>query len=101
LLYRYGAINVDELTRRFVVSGGEEVKVSLWEEGVKDGTKVFVIEETKSRIYKNDFKEFDGDTDKSIRALQTDTPVYKFVFGFHIPSFAEEEAKDNDIKPIA
>jgi len=68
-LYRHESVNLDELTRKFVVSDGEEVEVNLYGEGVKDGAKVFVVGEAKSGIYKNDVEKFDENADKFIRTL--------------------------------
>ncbi|MEM2720266.1 MAG: hypothetical protein QXU49_05720, partial [Candidatus Caldarchaeum sp.] len=78
---------------------GEEIEVNLYGEGEKDGRKLVIIGEAKSRIYKREVEAFDAWAEKIAATIGQET--YKFMFGYLIHPSAEEEGRKRKIKLIA
>jgi predicted nuclease with TOPRIM domain len=53
-LEKHGGIRVASLERRFFLVGAEELEVDLYGEGTRDGERVVVVGEVKSRIHGRD-----------------------------------------------
>jgi len=99
-LYRHEGIVVDDLVRRFFIVDGKEVEVNLYGEGLREGVKVVVLGEVKSRIYEGDVKDFDRSVEK-LSSLFADENIYKLMFGYYIHPSAEHEAEKRKITLIA
>lgn len=98
-LYRHEGILVDELTRKFFTVDGEEIEINLYGEGSKEGMKVIIVGEVRSRIYAGDVESFDKLVER-IKATIADR-IYKLMFGYYIHPSAEYEAKSRGITLIA
>ncbi|MCC6034468.1 MAG: hypothetical protein LM567_03085 [Desulfurococcaceae archaeon] len=94
-LSRYMGIKVENLNRAFFEREGRIVEVDLFGEGIdeKNGGKVLIIGEVKSRIHGNDVKTFHEKTIKLLEELkETRTPLL-IIFGLYTHPTAEMEAK--------
>jgi len=98
-LLRHEEINIESLERKFLEVNGELIEVNLYGEGEKNGLKITVIGEAKSRIYEKDVKDFCKKISMLEKTLKP--PVYKLMFGFLIHPTAEKEAEAYGIKLIA
>jgi len=98
-LLRHEKINIESLERKFLEVNGELIEVNLYGEGEKNGLKITVIGEAKSRIYEKDVKDFCKKISRIEKTLKP--PVYKLMFGFLIHPTAEKEAEAYGIKLIA
>ncbi len=98
-LYRNEGINLDSIERRFFKVNGEEIEVNLYGEGLKDGKKITLLGEAKSRIYKDDVKRFHERIDKLIGIFREE--IYLLMFAYLIHPSAEAESKVRGIKLIA
>ncbi|MEM2237370.1 MAG: hypothetical protein QW351_03225 [Candidatus Caldarchaeum sp.] len=94
-----GIVMAEEFTRKWITVDGEEIEVNLYGEGEKDGRKLVIIGEAKSRIYKREVEAFDACAEKIAANISQQT--YKFMFGYLIHPTAEEEARKRKIKLIA
>ncbi len=98
-LHRNEGIIVKELERRFFVADGEEIEVNLYGEGIRNGKKVVVIGEVKSRIYGDDVWDFYSKIEKIKHLIKED--VFRVMFGYLIHPSAEERAKKLGIAVVA
>lgn len=89
LAQRYG-ITVALLERRFFLVDGEEVEVDFYGEGMRDGQRVAVIGEVRTRIYGRDV-EAAVRTAERLRLQVPGVPVV-VLFGFVIHPSAREAA---------
>ncbi|MEM1950163.1 MAG: hypothetical protein QXY50_06830 [Candidatus Caldarchaeum sp.] len=94
-----GIVMAEEFTRKWITVDGEEIEVNLYGEGEKDGRKLVIIGEAKSRIYKREVEAFDAWAEKIAATIGQET--YKFMFGYLIHPSAEEEGRKRKIKLIA
>jgi len=94
-----GIVMAEEFTRKWITVDGEEIEVNLYGEGEKDGRKLVIIGEAKSRIYKREVEAFDAWAEKIAATIGQET--YKFMFGYLIHPTAEEEGRKRKIKLIA
>ncbi|MEM4274239.1 MAG: hypothetical protein QW420_07785 [Candidatus Caldarchaeum sp.] len=99
LLRHEGIKMADEFVRRWVVVEGGEIEVNLYGEGFRDGEKITIIGEAKSRIYRNEVISFDRWASLVEKALGG--TVYKFMCGYLVHPSAEEEARKRRITLIA
>ncbi|GBC69546.1 hypothetical protein HRbin01_01245 [archaeon HR01] len=99
LLRHEGIKMVDEFVRRWVAVDGEEIEVNLYGEGFRNGEKITIIGEAKSRIYRNEVVGFDRWASLVEKALGG--TVYKFMCGYLVHPSAEDEAKKRRITLIA
>ena len=79
---------------------GELVEVNLYGEAIKDGKKIVVVGEVKSRIYDKDVKRFIKTLEKIESSLK-DREILPLMFGFLIHPSAQQKAKEKKIRLIA
>lgn len=89
-LERHFNIQIDELERRFFVVDSEEIEMNIYGEGKKNGKKVVILGEVKSRIYDREVEGFIQDVSKLLPVLKGKGGVFKVMFGYLIhPSAAK------------
>jgi hypothetical protein len=93
-LREYG-VEVERLERRYFFLDGEEIEVNLYGEGLRDGRKILIIGESKSRIYSNDVEKFNTHAEKI--KVHTAMEIFKLMFGFAIHPSALREAENFNI----
>ncbi|MHA1469561.1 MAG: hypothetical protein ACTSSP_03245 [Candidatus Asgardarchaeia archaeon] len=98
-LYRHESIDIDSLDRKFFKIDAEEIEINLYGAGNKNGKRIVVIGECKSRIYRSDVEKFGSVVDR-LREIISDE-IYALMFGYWIHPSAEEEAKKRKITLIA
>jgi len=98
-LYKHEKIEVEEFTRKFIIIDGEEIEINLYGEGRKEGAKIIILGEVRSRIYLNDVERFSKIVEKIKKKIEGNT--YELMFGYYIHPSAEEEAKKKKISLIA
>jgi len=98
-LYKHEKIEVEEFTRKFIIIDGEEIEINLYGEGRKEGTKIIILGEVRSRIYLSDVENFSKIIEKIKKKIEGNT--YELMFGYYIHPSAEEEAKKKKISLIA
>ncbi|MCS7133477.1 MAG: hypothetical protein NZ921_01570 [Candidatus Caldarchaeum sp.] len=99
-LLRHEGIRVDgEFVRRWFVVDGEELEVNLYGEGEREGRRLFLLGDVKSRIYRREVEAFDDRAEKVAKTVGGD--VYKFMFGYLIHPSAEEEGRRRRVALIA
>ncbi len=99
-LERHYNIYVDELNRKFFrVNKKTQIEINLYGEGKKNGKKVVILGETKSRIYEGEVKKFLRQSSKI--APQIKCEVLKVMFGYLIHPTAMELAKKEGIILVA
>lgn len=89
LAQHYG-IRVAQLDRRFFRVDGQEVEVDLYGEGQRDGERVVVVGEVRSRIYGRDVEGAVRQADRLASQLPGTAVVV--LFGFVIHPSAKEAA---------
>ncbi|MEM4189833.1 MAG: hypothetical protein QW544_04905, partial [Candidatus Caldarchaeum sp.] len=94
-----GIVMAEEFVRRWITVNGEEIEVNLYGEGEKNGRKLVIVGEAKSRIYKREVEAFDAWAERV--AVSVGGEVYKFMFGYLIHPSAEEEGRKRKITLIA
>ncbi|MEM4280932.1 MAG: hypothetical protein QW470_00950 [Candidatus Caldarchaeum sp.] len=94
-----GIVMAEEFVRRWITVNGEEIEVNLYGEGEKNGRKLVIVGEAKSRIYRREVEAFDAWAERV--AVSVGGEVYKFMFGYLIHPSAEEEGKKRKITLIA
>ncbi|MGC8850173.1 MAG: hypothetical protein ACP5K1_02995 [Candidatus Bathyarchaeia archaeon] len=98
-LLRHEGINVESLERRFFIVDEEQVEVNLYGGGTKDGERIVVLGEVKSRIYGKEVRESWERLSRVEELLKA--PTYKLMFGFLIHPTAEKEAEALEMRLIA
>jgi len=88
-----------ELERRFFSLDGRELEVNLYGEGKRNGKKVTIIGEAKSRIYDREVRRFVRQISPLLPHISGD--VIKVMFGFLIHPSAEKPAQEAEIILIA
>lgn len=96
-LKRHFGIEVEELERRFFLVDGEEIELNLYGEGKKDGKRIVILGEAKSRIYRGEVEEFM----KAVNKLKIEEEVFKVMFGFFIHPSGTELAEAEGIVLVA
>jgi hypothetical protein len=89
----------EKLSRQFFQIGGQGVRINLYGEGERDGQRVVVLGEAKSRIFRSDVEEF-------AESLALVEPVVKgevmrVMFGYFLHPSAEEAARERNILLVA
>jgi len=93
-------VEVEELKREFLRVDGEEVEVNLYGEGFKDGAKVTVIGEVKSRIYGDDVARFyERVFAKAKKAIEGE--ALGVLFGYLIHPTAKRKAEELGLYTVA
>jgi len=98
-LERHYNIYVDELNRRFFRVDKTDVEVNLYGEGRKNGRKIIILGETKSRIYEGEVKKFIQQISKVVP--QVEHEVMKVMFGYLIHPTAMKLARKEGIILVA
>ena len=89
----------EELNRRFFQIDSQEVEINLYGEGERDGQRVVVLGESKSRIFEREVVKFAN----SVALVE---PVIKgelmrVMFGYVLHPSAEEVARERDVLLVA
>jgi len=99
-LERHYNIYVAELRRKFFkIDEKTQVEINLYGEGRKDGEKIVILGETKSKIYEGEVKKF-------LHQISPITPqvkgeILKVMFGYLIHPSASELAKKEGVILVA
>lgn len=96
-LYRHLGIEV-ELERKIIELEGREVEVDLYGEAVREGEKLLIIGECKSRIYDRDVERFYREI---YEAVSKERKAIGVLFGYLIHPSAQRKAKELGIYVIA
>ena len=89
----------EELRRRFFQVEGREIEFNLYGEGWKDGQRVTVLGESKSRIFGREVEEFAEKL--SLVEPLVEGEVLRVMFGFYIHPTAISVAHERDILLVA
>ncbi len=99
-LYRHLGVEVDELERRFIEVDGGEIEVNLYGEGVRNGEKIVVVGECKSRIYGRDVEQFYRRVYRVVsRVVKTKT--IGILFGYLVHPSAQKKAEELGLYVVA
>ena len=98
-IYRHLQLEV-ELERRIININGRKIELDLYGETVKNGRRIVVIGEVKSRIYKTDVNRF---YTRKYRPLvkNLDGTIIGILFGYIIYPEASERAKELGLYTVA
>jgi len=99
-LHRHEGIEVEDLVRRFFTVEGEEVEINLYGEGLREGRRVYILGEAKSRIYGDDVWRFYSAA-SNVAKLLKGGDAYMLMFGFYVHPTAEKAAEKLGVKLIA
>ncbi len=91
----------EELWQRFFWVEGQEVEINLCGEGERDGQRVIVLCESKSRIYRREVESFAQLMEQVEPLVKDKGEVLKVLFGYYIHHSAAEAAKEHDILVVA
>jgi len=98
-LERHLNVRVEGLERKFIVVDGEEIEFNLYGVGWRDGERIIVLGEVKSRIYGRDVLKF---YEKIVKAEKViGESIVAVMFGFLIHPSAAGEAKKHNIVLVA
>jgi hypothetical protein len=89
----------EELDRHFFHVDGTDVEINLYGEGERDGQRVVVLGEAKSRIYRNDVEKFTHNLAVMAHVLKGE--VVRVMFGYFLHPSAEVAARERDILLVA
>ena len=98
-LERHYNVYVTELNRKFFRINETDVEINFYGEGRKDGKKVVILGEAKSKIYKSEVRKFLQQISKVIPQIEHET--LKVMFGYLIHPTAMELAKKEGIILVA
>ena len=89
----------DELARRFFQVNGQPVEIDLYGEGSRDGQRVVVLAESKSRIGGTEVHRFA----RKIASVEPllEGEIWRIMFGYYIHPSAQKPAEENRIRLIA
>ena len=99
-LHRRLGVEVEELRREFLRVDGEEVEVNLYGEGLREGVKVTVIGEVKSRVYSDDVSRFYERVFVKARRV-VEGEALGVLFGYLIHPSAKRRAKELGLYTVA
>jgi len=98
-LLRHHGIKMAEFDRGYLNANGHPVEIDLYAEGRRNGKKVIILGEVKSRIHPREVKKFAGVIEKLKPHLSTS--VFGLMFAYWIHPAASLEAKKHHIELIA
>src|SRR5256712_8233058 len=98
-LLRHHGIKMGEFDRGYLKANGHPAEVDLYAEGRRNGKKVVILGEVKSRIHPREVKKFAGVIEKLKPHLGTS--VFGLMFAYWIHPAASLEAKKHHIELIA
>ena len=89
----------DELARRFFQVNGQPVEIDLYGEGSRDGRRVVVLAESKSRIGGTEVHRFA----RKIASVEPllEGEIWRIMFGYYIHPSAQKPAEEHRIRLIA
>ncbi len=99
-LHRNLGVEVEELERRFLILRGEEVEVNLYGEGYRNGSRVVVVGECKSRIHRRDVDKFYSEIYRPL-VEESRKEVLGVLFGYLIHPSAQERARSLGLYVVA
>jgi len=88
-----------ELGRKFFDVEGQFVEINLYGEGLRDGQRVTLLGEAKSRIYGREVERFAREVEMVRPLIKGE--VMRVMFGYYLHPTAEEEAKKHGIILVA
>jgi len=97
-LLRHHGIKMGEFDRGYLNANGHPVEIDLYAEGRRNGKKVIILGEVKSRIHPREVKKFAGIIDKLKPHLGSS--VFSLMFAYWIHAAASLEAKKRHIELI-
>ena len=89
----------EELNRHFFHINGTDVEINLYGEGERDGQRVVVLGEARSRIFGSDVEKFVHNLAVMDHVLKGE--VVRVMFGYFIHPSAEIAARERDILVVA
>jgi len=89
----------EELSRRFFWVEGREIEINLYGEGRRDGQRVVVLGEAKSRIYGREVERFLADV--KLVENQVEGEVWRVMFGYYIHPTAVKAAEEQGVLLVA
>jgi len=89
----------EELDRHFFHIDGSDVEINLYGEGERDGQRVVVLGEAKSRIYRSEVEKFAYNLAVIDHVLKGE--VVRVMFGYFLHPSAEAAARERDILLVA
>jgi hypothetical protein len=89
----------EELNRHFFHIDGSDVEINLYGEGERDGQRVVVLGEAKSRIYSSDVEKFAHNLAVMDHVLRGE--VVRVMFGYIFYPSAEIAARERNILLVA
>ncbi|MEA1963811.1 MAG: hypothetical protein U9O41_01590, partial [Candidatus Aerophobetes bacterium] len=98
-LERHYSIYVSELDRKFFRIDKTDIEINLYGEGRKNGKKVVILGEVKSRIYEGEVKKFLQQISAIIPQIEHET--LKIMFGYLIHPTAVELARKEGVILVA
>ncbi len=98
-LERHYNVYVTELNRKFFRINKTDVEINFYGEGRKNGKKVIILGEAKSRIYKGEVKKFLQQVSNVIPQIEHE--ILKVMFGYLIHPTAMELAKKEGVIQVA
>ena len=98
-LERHYNVYVSELNRKFFRVNKTDVEINFYGEGRKNGKKVVILGEAKSRIYEGEVKKFLQQISKVTPQIEHE--ILKVMFGYLIHPTAVELAKKEGVILVA
>jgi hypothetical protein len=89
----------EELSRHFFHIAGSDVEINLYGEGERDGQRVVVLGEAKSRIFRSDVEKFVYNLAVIDHVLKGE--VVRVMFGYFLHPSAKETARERNILLVA
>ncbi len=87
-----------ELDRKFFKINGDEIEINFFGIGENEEGELYIIGESKSRLYSSEVNKFYNNVKKIEKTL--DKQYVLFIFGFYIHPSAQEVAEKNNIEVI-
>ena len=98
-LERHLGILVKEFSRKFFSVNGDKIEINLYAAGKKEGKRITVLGECKSRIYRREVRSFVRQADKVRGLVKGD--ILLVMFGYWIHPSASVLAEEKDLLLIA
>ncbi len=95
VLEKYKAIKLTDFQRKFITMGKEEYEFDIYGEGSRDHSKILVIGECKSRIFRREVENFLNKISHIESVINV--PIIKVMFGYYIHPTAQSFADSNNI----
>ncbi len=97
-LKRHFDIDIEgELGRRFFTVDDEEIEFNLYGVGKRNGRRIIILGEAKTRIYRREVENFVN----TVKKLGTIGEVFKVMFGFLVHPSGSELAEEEGVLLVA